>query len=290
MQNSELIETSEEAYKRIVSTLSPDYDAREARAVAFLVLEEAFGIGRTDVYAAKEHKFTSTETQTLYSICQRLKAGEPVQYVLGRAQFDGRTFAVSPAVLVPRPETEELVERAAAAATATLQAGETILDAGTGSGCIAVSLSLRLPDNPVEAWDISAEALALARENARQNGAEVTFEQRDLLAPAPAGKHFGMIVSNPPYVRLSERTAMEKRVKEFEPGQALFVPDDDALRFYKALARLSRSTLKRGGWLLVEINSALGHQTVKLFEGEGFAKVELHRDSFGHDRIVCCQK
>ena len=290
MQNSELIETSEEAYKRIISALSPDYDPREARAVAFLVLDKAFGIGRTDVYASKKHEFTVAETQALEAICRRLKAGEPVQYVLGQAEFDGRTFAVSPAVLVPRPETEELVERAAAAATATLQSGETILDAGTGSGCIAVSLSLRLPDNPVEAWDISPEALSVARDNARRNGAEVTFEQRDLLAPAPAGKHFGMIVSNPPYVLLSERASMEKRVKDFEPGQALFVPDDDALRFYKALARLSRTTLKRDGWLLVEINSALGPQTVKLFEEEGFAKVELHRDSFGHDRIVCCQK
>lgn len=290
MQNSELIETSEEAYKRIISALSPDYDPREARAVAFLVLDEAFGIGRTDVYASRKHEFTAAETQALEAICRRLKGGEPVQYVLGQAKFDGRSFAVSPAVLVPRPETEELVERAAAAATATLQSGETILDAGTGSGCIAVSLSLRLPDNPVEAWDISPEALAVARENARRNGAEVTFEQRDLFAPAPGGKHFGMIVSNPPYVRLSERASMEKRVKDFEPGQALFVPDDDALRFYKALARLSRTTLKRDGWLLVEINSALGPQTVKLFEKEGFAKVELHRDSFGHDRIVCCQK
>ena len=290
MQNSGLIETSEEAYKRIISALADGYDTREARSVAFLVLEEAFGIGRTDVYASKKHEFTTAETQALEDICHRLKAGEPVQYVLGRAEFDGRTFAVTPAVLVPRPETEELVERAAAAAKATLEAGETILDAGTGSGCIAVSLSLRLPDNPVEAWDISPEAIAIARENAQRNGAEVCFEQRDMLAPAPSGKHFGMIVSNPPYVRLSERATMEKRVKDFEPEQALFVPDDDALLFYKALARLSRTTLKKGGWLLVEINSALGQQTVRLFEKEGFAKVELHRDAFGHKRIVCCQK
>ena len=290
MQETELIETSEEAYKRIIDALSPEYEPREARSVAFLVMDEAFGIGRTDVYAGKKHKFTSSEVQTLEKICHRLKAGEPVQYVLGRAEFDGREYAVTPAVLVPRPETEELVEHAAAAAKATLEAGEIILDAGTGSGCIAVSLSLRLPDNPVEAWDISEEAIAVAQENARNNGAEVTFEKRDMLAPAPSDKHFGMIVSNPPYVRLSERDSMDKRVKDFEPKQALFVPDNDPLKFYKALANLSRTILKKGGWLLVEINSALGPQTVELFEKEGFKKVELHRDAFGHDRIVCCQK
>ncbi len=256
------------------------YDAGEARALALLVMDEAFGVGRVDVYAGKVRHFSDEERRRLANISQRLQAGEPVQYVLGGATFRGRRFGVEPGVLIPRPETEELVSLALGARP------RSVLDVGTGSGCIAVSLALEAPGCAVEAWDVSPEALAVARRNAAALGADVRFRLRDALAAPPAGPGFDLIVSNPPYVCESERAGMEEHVLRHEPHLALFVPDDDALRFYRALARIGRACLHPGGRLMAELNAALAGDTAQLFAAAGYRDVALHRDAYGRRRFV----
>lgn len=270
-------------YLGLRAALNPLYGEGEARAIAFMVMEDAFGLSRTDIYVGKVRQFSVDERIRLHTMCEQLKAGVPVQYVLGKEWFDGHEFKVTPAVLIPRPETVELVEWAAVQKGASY-----ILDAGTGSGCIAVSLKLRLPEAQVEAWDISPEALEVARGNAARLGAEVCFEQHDMLQPWGEDKVFDLIVSNPPYICERERAEMERHVLEHEPEGALFVPDDDALLFYRTLAeRAVGGALREGGKLMVEINSAYGAETVSLFEKCGLHEVELRKDEFGNDRMVC---
>lgn len=257
-------------------------DGREARAVAFLVLEEAFGVSRLDVYADKVRHFSEDERRRLRDISRRLAAGEPVQYVLGWADFCGLRLAVTPATLIPRPETEELV----AWAVAESPAARRVLDAGTGSGCIALALARAFPAAEVTAWDVSPEALAVAAANAAACGVALRCERRDLLdAPQPDAP-FDLIVSNPPYVCSAERAGMEARVLDYEPATALFVPDDDPLRFYRALAALGQRALVPGGRMYVEINAAYGPQTAECFAAAGYGDVELRRDAYGRDRMV----
>lgn len=276
-------------YRQLFEVLSRRYAAGEARALAFLLLEEGFGVCRTDVYADKVRHFSAEEHQRLADMSRRVAAGEPVQYVLGTAEFCGRRFRVTPATLIPRPETEELValclgvvSRRPAPADRPLR----LLDAGTGSGCIAISLAAALPGAGVEAWDISEAALAVARDNARRADVPVRFVRQDLLAACVTGDVFDCIVSNPPYVCESERGDMENHVLDHEPHSALFVPDDDPLRFYRALAALGRRSLVSGGALLVEINRAYGAATADLMSAAGYADVRVHKDAFGNDRMV----
>ena len=270
-------------FMEAVRALVPAYGEREARAVAMLLLEDGFGVRRNDVYAGLVRPFSAEERGRLAAMLRRLSAGEPVQYVLGRCDFCGRTFGVRPGVLIPRPETEELVRWVAEA-----EAGRPLrlLDAGTGSGCIAVTLALSLPGSRVEAWDVSEEALAVARGNARSLGAAVRFVRRDLLAPPPGDAAFDVIVSNPPYVTERERAEMEPRVLCHEPATALFVPDDDPLRFYRALAALGRAALPAGGRMYLEINRAYGPDVCDLLRASGYAGAELRRDFCGNDRMV----
>ncbi len=280
------------------SALAPLYGAGEARAVAFLLLEEGFGVRRTDVYAGKVIDFSDAAAARLRDMSARLAGGEPVQYVLGHAVFRSLRFKVTPAVLIPRPETEELVEWALAEARGMADGGvcaPRVLDAGTGSGCIAVSLKAALPAARVEAWDISAAALAVARENAARHAAAVRFVQRDMLRPwdaegAEAGdgqRRFDLIVSNPPYICERERAEMESLVTDNEPSAALFVPDADPLLFYRALAAGAALTLRPGGRLLVEANRAYARAAAELFRACGFEGVEVRRDAYGNERMVC---
>lgn len=270
-------------YLALRAALVPLYGEGEARAMAFMVMEDAFGLSRTDIYAGKVRQFSEDERTRLHTMCEQLKAGVPVQYVLGQAWFAGRVFEVSPAVLIPRPETEELVTWAAAQPSC-----RRILDAGTGSGCIAVTLQLLLPEAEVEAWDISEQALEVAARNAARLGADIRFEQHDMLQPWAPDKVFDLIVSNPPYICERERDGMEAHVLDHEPQRALFVPDEDALLFYRALAeRAAGGALRPGGRLMVEINRAYGRETVRLFERCGLTAVTLRQDEFGNDRMVC---
>ena len=263
--------------------LVPRYDEREARAIVRVVLDDAFGLRPVDLYAGKVRQFSADERQRLARILERLEAGEPVQYALGTARFAGRAFEVTPAVLIPRPETEELVAWVAADG---LVPGSRLLDGGTGSGCIAITLALDVPGTEVMAWDVSPEALAVARRNAARLGAAVNFVQADLLSPPVATRGFDVVVSNPPYVREAERDAMAAHVVDREPALALFVPDDDALRFYHALARLGRQCLRPQGRVYVELNEALGEETADVFRRAGYTAVELRRDQFGRTRML----
>lgn len=265
--------------------LATCYPEREAHAVALRVLEDAFGVSRTDVYADKVRKFSSEEEQRWQHIAERLSAGEPLQYVLGEAEFCGRSFGVAPGVLIPRPETEELVALVEQSVSGCCR----ILDAGTGSGCIAVSLALALPEAEVQAWDISPEALSVAQGNAERWGAAVDFRLCDMLTATP-DERFDVVVSNPPYVCERERLDMTPQVLEHEPGLALFVPDDDPLRFYRALVGLSVRCLNFGGLLAVEINEAYGAETADLFSRSGLTEVQMLFDGFGKPRFVLGRK
>lgn len=261
--------------------------------MAFIVLEDGFGVSRTDIYADKVRQFSESERQTFLNMCDRLAAGEPLQYVVGHTAFCGHQFEVTPDVLIPRPETEELVAWAVETARGVSSvARPRLLDAGTGSGCIAISLQLALPKAEVEAWDISQGALRVATRNAQRLHAPVCFKECDILnvdvssSVAP----FDLIVSNPPYICQREAADMDDNVLQHEPHTALFVPNDDPLRFYRALAAHALKRLNKGGALLVELNRAYAEATAELFEGMGLTRVELRRDDYGNQRMCRAMK
>ena len=275
-------------FRQIVDTLVPKVEEREARALAFVVLEDAFGLSRTDIYLGKDTAFSENDTIRLEKILRRLEQGEPVQYVIGTAQFCDLTFRVTPDTLIPRPETEELVGWVASLLPS--EAPCSVLDVGTGTGCIAISLAKQFPRAQVTAWDISEEALAVAQQNAETNGVTVDFCQKDVLevvnesaASAPSSDAL-YIVSNPPYICERERAEMEAHVLDYEPASALFVPDADPLLFYRALARLGQQL--KATAVLVEINQAYGQETVRMFQSSGYSNVELRRDIYGKDRMI----
>lgn len=265
-------------YHKLLSVLSLYSEEREARAEAFYILEEAFGITRTDVYADKVRNLSGEEQRLFNEIVERVGQGMPVQYAVGHSWFKGRKFSVNPDVLIPRPETEELVDMVAAWCK---NKSYTILDAGTGSGCIAISLKLALPQCTVTACDISEKALATASENTERLGADVILEKQDILR-FPSDKTFDIIVSNPPYVCESEKSSMQRQVIGYEPHTALFVSDKDPLIFYKSLAVMGKTA--KG--VFCELNAALALQTQILFEAEGYKHVVIEKDAFGKNRFL----
>lgn len=263
------------------------YSTQEAAALARIVCCEMLGQSPTDFYLGKDMILSPNGERDLQSILARLRNFEPIQYVQGFARFLGRPFKVCPGVLVPRPETEELVERM----LKELEPAVRILDVGTGSGCIAVSLSAELPDAQVTAWDVSEEALAVARANNASLGASVCFRQVDVLAYRPEEtERFDVIVSNPPYVTESEKAEMERNVLDWEPFSALFVPDADPLRFYRRIAELGRELLVPGGKIYFEINRAFGPATCAMLRGQGYAEAHILKDISGNDRFVIAEK
>lgn len=263
------------------------YTAREAAALTRIVCCEMLGQSTVDYYLGKDIVLSANGKQKLEGILSRLRNFEPVQYIQGFARFLGRDFEVAPGVLIPRPETEELVELM----LKEVPAGARILDVGTGSGCIAISLAKELPGARVEAWELSGEALAIARRNDRRWQAGVAFAQRDVLAcpPQPPAGRFDVIVSNPPYVTESEKDGMERNVLDWEPAGALFVPDDDPLRFYRRIARLGQTMLATGGRLYFEINRAFGQETAGMLEQLKYSNVRIHKDLSGNDRFITAQ-
>ena len=302
-------------YRDLWQRLLPIYDEGEAKAIVRLVLEERFGLSLADVLAGVlswdderggdgEKAFRPSKRQELERLMRRLEKGEPVQYVLGEAWFRDRRFHVEKGVLIPRQETEELVEwvvgswkeevgrRKLDEGRRTDEGGRArMLDIGTGSGCIAVSLALELRDAAIAAWDISDEALRIARGNAEMLGAAVTFQKQDALVP-PTGDVglWDVIVSNPPYVCRREAEAMERNVLEHEPHEALFVPDDDALLFYRAIARYGCKALRPGGALFFEINPLYADELAALFRDMGYSDVEERADQFGKRRFFRCRR
>lgn len=270
-------------YRELWRTLEPLYGNGEARAVTDYVLDVCFGLSKADILCGAVDEMTAEKTAELNKIFGRLTEGEPVQYVLGRAEFCGRWFSVRPSVLIPRPETEELCAWITADSKAS--ASPKVLDIGTGSGCIAITLQLDMPESKVTAWDISADALDVARENAKQLGANVNFVKQDALNAKPEGE-WDVIVSNPPYICEKEKKDMAVNVLEHEPHTALFVPDADPLLFYRAITRLAVQTLSKGGRLYFEINPIYADDTCHMMRAEGMTAVELRSDMYGKQRMA----
>lgn len=270
-------------YRELWRTLEPLYGNGEARAVTDYVLDVCFGLSKADIMCGAVEEMTAEKAAELNKIFGRLMEGEPVQYVLGRAEFCGRWFSVRPGVLIPRPETEELCAWITSDSKAS--ASPKVLDIGTGSGCIAITLQLDMPESKVTAWDISADALDVARENAQQLGANVNFVKLDALNAKPEGE-WDVIVSNPPYICEKEKKDMAVNVLEHEPHTALFVPDADPLLFYRAITRLAVQTLSKGGRLYFEINPIYADDTCRMMRAEGMTAVELRSDMYGKQRMA----
>lgn len=344
-------------YNQLWKRLTAIYNEREAQAIVRTVLDALFGMSLTDICLGKVTQLSADDTTRLEKIMQRLEKSEPVQYVLGSEWFAGRLFDVAPGVLIPRPETEDLVKWACDEAkekakedNSKEERGEeekevskkgeaqkkeeqplssplreekeglrkgkdasqkeeqllssplknnkevpkkgeevphpTILDIGTGSGCIAITVALALPQARVTAWDISTDALAIAAGNAHRLGASVRFEHQDALSAPDDEERWDVIVSNPPYICDRERADMSDNVLSYEPELALFVPDNDPLLFYRAIARYASKALKPGGRLLFETNTAYAHEVAQTMANEGFTAIEVRNDCFGKPRMV----
>lgn len=254
------------------------YGKGEARALERLVLEKRFSLTQTDILLGRAESLSAGQKAELDGILSRVSDGEPVQYVLGVADFFGREFLVTPSVLIPRPETAELVEDLARTVT-----GKRVLDLCTGSGCIAISLALA--GGKVTATDISPEVIEVAEKNASRLGADVKFLVQDILAGGPDGE-YDVIVSNPPYICQEEAADMEENVLEHEPHLALFVPDSEPLLFYEAIARYAVSHLSDGGILAFEINRRYGHEVARLLNDLGYKNIDIRNDQFDNPRFV----
>lgn len=278
---------SKDLFRDLRKRITLAQDASETESILYRVLEEVPGITRSDIIGQKAVSLTAKETSALDSIVNRINQNEPVQYILGKADFFGREFDVNPSVLIPRPETELLIEEVLKHAT---PAPGKILDIGTGSGCIAITLSCELPHKQVYAFDISEAALKTARSNADKLNAQVTFEQGDILNEEITINDFEFIVSNPPYVAVSEKGSMNANVLNYEPHLALFVPDNDPLIFYKVITEKGVRALSSGGRIIVEINERFGREVKEVFTNAGLNDVRILKDLQGKDRIVSAVK
>ena len=275
-------------YQQFWQSLTPLYDAGEAQAIVRTVLDVEYGMTLTDIICGKVNELSSDEERNLEEIIARLQNGEPVQYVLGEADFAGRTFHVEPGVLIPRPETAELCQWIEEEVS-SLKADERkqILDICTGSGCIAITLGLTIPNSEVTGWDISEDALRIAQGNVEMlKAGNVRIEYQNALMLPKAAETADIIVSNPPYICEKEKADMEKNVLEHEPSIALFVPDEDPLKFYRAIAEYASSALKPEGALYFEINPIYEKETWEMLEELGFKDIETKEDAFGKKRMM----
>ena len=293
-------------YQEFWQSLTPLYDAGEAQAIVRTVLDVEYGMTLTDIICGKVNELSSDEERNLEEIITRLQNGEPVQYVLGEADFAGRTFHVEPGVLIPRPETAELCQWIEEEVS-SLEADERkqILDICTGSGCIAITLGLNIPNSEVTGWDISEDTLRIAQGNVEMlKAGNVRIEYQDALmlpkaeeaaeiseaAESSLSKSWNIIVSNPPYICEKEKADMEKNVLEHEPSIALFVPDEEPLKFYRAIAEYASSALKSEGALYFEINPIYEKETREMLEELGFKDIETKEDAFGKKRMMKAKK
>lgn len=287
-------------YDDIWRRLAGVYDQREARAVARMLVEEKFSLSFADIICGGVEALPDADKQWIEAAVKRLEQGEPIQYVLGWAWFGGLKFNVRSGVLIPRPETEWLVDNICAHPAPSNDRPLRILDIGTGSGCIALSIKQRLPETYVEAWDISTEALSIAADNARSLGLDVVWRQQDALnitpnvlstvpnynSAVPDSPLWDVIVSNPPYICERERTDMARNVLEHEPSTALFVPDTDPLLFYRAITRYAVGSLNEGGRLLFECNTLYAGDTARMMADEGMTATQVYDDCFGKLRFA----
>lgn len=295
-------------YHDICQRLIPLYGPQEAKAMTRMLLEDLFSLSFADILCGATEHLSDADALRLQQSVDRLLDAEPLQYVTGTAFFCGHPFHVAPGVLIPRPETEWIVDTAV---NLVMSSAPRILDIGTGSGCIAISISLALADRHchTEAWDISEDALRIATDNAERLGADVKFRRRDalrleedfpaeenqsgaevLIADNASSASWDVIVSNPPYICNREAADMHANVLRHEPHLALFVPDTDPLLFYRAIASYAMRSLRKGGWLLFECNTLYAHDTAQMASDMGFATSVVEDDCFGKPRFVKAQK
>ncbi|MBO5881463.1 MAG: peptide chain release factor N(5)-glutamine methyltransferase [Paraprevotella sp.] len=278
--------------RQISDRLLSVYPEREAYAIARHLLEVRFGINQTDLCLGKVKQFSLEERNEIENIIQRLLQHEPIQYILEQADFYGHSFLVTKDVLIPRPETEELVDWV----INSMRSKSTplnVLDIGTGSGCIAISIAKELPGTAVTAFDVSEKAILIAQQNAKRLQTNITFQLTDILAKVGDNTEqckWDVIISNPPYICLSEQGNMEKNVLAHEPHLALFVPDDDPLLFYRSIARYAQQRLNPNGELFFEINRQYGKEVCQLLDELNFTDITLKKDIYDNDRMIKCTK
>jgi len=270
----------------ITRSLHDVYSSRELQSLTMIICKDLLGLDEVDIYLRKDIKLSENQHHLLEETVGRMQRHEPIQYIRGAADFYGLVFHVEPGVLIPRPETEELVDLILKENSGEVR----VLDIGTGSGCIAISLAKYLPDGQVEAWDVSEKALAVAHRNAEELGVDVHFSLVDVLTAVSGKNTYDIIVSNPPYIGEKEKEVMEQNVLNWEPELALFVPDNDPLRFYRRIAQLGVDMLLPGGRLYFEINQAYGSETIELLNMLNYKNVRLIKDLFGNNRMVTAVK
>ena len=280
-------------YETLWHRLTPLYETSEAKAIIRWVLDVRFGLSMAEILCGKVDELSANNQKELETILQRLEKGEPVQYIIGVADFCGRPFRVAPGVLIPRPETEELCRWITQGDASSVLS---VLDIGTGSGCIAITLAMEMPEAKVTAWDISDEALGIAQENAQVLGAKVRFERQDTLNIPPDSclltpdSCYDLIVSNPPYIQPKESDGMAKNVLDYEPHQALFTPDDQPIIFYQRIADFAWQNLSPGGALYFELNPLTAHEVSDYLHQLGFSEIEIRQDQFGKQRFLKATK
>ena len=282
-------------YETLYHRLMAIYDTGEAKAIARWVFDVRFGLSLADILCGKDTQLSANDQAEQEKIAQRLENGEPVQYVLGVGDFYGRQFHVEPGVLIPRPETAELCQWIISQKNRPSVCS--VLDVGTGSGCIAITLALEIPEAKVTAWDISEEALCIAQKNAKDLGADIAFERRDALNPSqPAisaqlsAPQWDIIVSNPPYIAPKERDEMEKNVLDYEPDLALFAPEDNPIIFYQRIGDYAFQNLTSNGLLFFELNPITSDDVFNYLQELGFTDIEIKRDQFGKQRFLKATK
>lgn len=280
-----------EIKKKFISCLQNIYELRESENITSLVLEDILHLNKIHLFTQDEKNLTSLQEKKLISIQKRLLQHEPVQYVLGKADFYGLQFKVNPVVLIPRPETEELVDWVITDCKKNNKTSSRILDIGTGSGCIAIALKKNIPHSQVIAMDIIAKALVVAKKNARLNKTDLRFKKADILnySTVTSLPSFHIIISNPPYITLTEKMKIKKNVLNYEPHQALFAKGNNPLIFYDAIADFALHHLTDDGNLYLEINESKGEKTTQLLQKKGLI-VELKKDLNGKDRMIKCRK
>ena len=266
----------------ILDQLSGIYPKSEINYLIRIILHEVCGLSTTDIALHKFSDLSDTQFANIIEITSRLRNHEPIQYILGKTEFYDIHLQVNPSVLIPRPETEELIDWI----LSEKKSFRHILDIGTGSGCIAIALAKNISKSEVDAWDVSPAALETANGNAENNNVRINFSRVDILNDEIDYKTYDLIVSNPPYVAESEKQEMEANVLNFEPHLALFVPDSDPLLFYRKIADIAAKQLTSGGELFFEINRTKGSDVVSLLKQKGFTDVQLRKDLSGNERMI----
>jgi release factor glutamine methyltransferase len=275
---------SKDLFRELFSSITLDEGREEITSIVYLFLENRFNLSRTDIIGEKLIDLSEKDKEQIEDFLHRIKKHEPIQYILGECEFFGRKFIVTPDVLIPRPETEELVAEVLKFCKPRTKPMK-ILDIGTGSGCIPITFQLEM-GGEIVGTDISQQALDVATQNAERLGAKVTFHRHDILKEKIPVNEVDVIVSNPPYIAENEKLSMKENVLQYEPHQALFVSGEDPLLFYKSILTKSKNSLTSGGLMVVEINEQFGKEVLNLFTENGFTSVQIIKDIFGKERIV----